>query len=185
VNCWYNVENYSCTKIRNDPRFKPGFIPARYWPLTTAIFRFKNDDIRPVTLEYEGLFLQPNKKFETDKMSNPARGTLPHDRYEIEAIVHDSPYQRLEDHGAGYWIARTIDGPFVFEPFDRKTVDEILRDSMQIPIRADWNEDAQDYVISDRQHATKAMALTVYAAVRAFGPRWEPELRTKPPARAQ
>jgi hypothetical protein len=174
MDCWYNVENYRCPKIGNRPHCKPSFIPARCWPLRVSIFRFTNDAVRPVTLELDGMFLQPNRSFETDKGSVPLclAPILPRDRYEVEMIFHDSPYQRLDRHGAGYWVSKSLDGPYTFEPFSRYEVDGILRASMRIPIRADWNEDARDYIINDRDHATAAMAATVYGAVRAFGPRW-------------
>jgi hypothetical protein len=174
VNCWYNVENYACTKIGQVPDMKPSFIPANCWPLTKSIFLFKLDEVRPVTLEYEGRFIRPNKKFKTDKGSIPTllRGILPHDRYELEMIFHDSPYERMSEHGKGFWVCDTLDGVYKFDYFSRLEVDEILRDSMRIDIRADWNEDAQDYIINDRDHATAAMAATVFGVVRAFGPRW-------------
>jgi len=187
MDCWWNTENYKCPKIGNRPHCRPSFIPVRYWPVRVSLFRFTNDPVRPATLELDGMFLQPNRTFETDKGSVPLSLSviLPRDRYELEMIFHDSPYQRMETHGAGYWVSKSIDGPFVFEKFSRYEVDGILRASMLIDVQANWSEDAGDYVIDDRDHATRAMAATVYAAVRAFGPRWEPERRIKPPARVQ
>lgn len=164
--CWWNPYGYSCVHVRNE---------KEAWIFTKAIFDFRLHDTHPATLQIEPrTFIQPDRHFETDKGSIPValRNILPSDRYEIEMIFHDSPYQRCDAHGAGYWVCAQLEGRYEWRDYDRRTVDDLLRASMQIETERVWIPEARQWLARDRQHATPAMAATVWAAVRAFGPRW-------------
>lgn len=114
------------------------------------VYRFKLDEVTPLTYYCGSWFWQPNKKYLTDMGSIPVAlqvfPQLHKDRYLLSYMFHDSGYAFK-----GLYSSGRHDGQFTFFPKTRAEIDEMLFDMLQA------------------EGATWLVRWTIYLGVRAGG----------------